>query len=54
MLLGDAIVTSLAQSMKKLADAIHNFKTRPIIKVNVMLNSDKVWKESLLPIVSAC
>ena len=43
--LGDAIVTSLAQSMKKLAEAIHNCKSRPIIKVNVMLSDDKVNKE---------
>jgi hypothetical protein len=28
--------------MKKLADAIHNCRIRPIIRVNVTLNEDKV------------
>ena len=28
--------------MKKLAEAIHNYKSRPIIKISVMLNENKV------------
>ena len=39
---GNAVVNSLAQSMKKLADAIHNCRIRPIIKADVMLNDEKV------------
>jgi hypothetical protein len=56
ILLGDAIVASLAQSMKKLAEAIHNCKSRPIIKVNVMLSDDKVrnlefMKKTVVPFI---
>ena len=46
--LGNAVVSSLAQSMKKLADAIHNCRSRPIIKASVMLNDDKVRRDKKL------
>jgi len=40
--------------MKKLADAIHNCRSRPIIKADVMLNDEKVKRSSSLFKESLC
>jgi len=42
--LGEAIVYSLAQSMKKLAETIHDCKIRPVARSSLALDENKVVK----------